>query len=280
MKSSDKELLLTFIQTRPSAAARELEQLDPSDAAALLLDLPLNYTNQALASMIPGYAARIASSLSSDRAASLLAEIPVNQLTAILRCTSREVRRGLLRLLPEKKASRCRISLSYSDETVGAYMATDILVLPIDITSQSAIQRLRTHDGTLDANSIAVVDANMQIRGLLSFHTLFNASEDSQLSQLKLQQADTVMSRNSLVAAQQHKGWRSRDTLYVLNREKRAVGQLKHCVLRENLYALSTIQAPVHREQFTGELFSSYGSALAAIFSLFEQDTQSKRGKS
>ncbi|WP_250657032.1 magnesium transporter MgtE N-terminal domain-containing protein [Alkalimarinus coralli] len=277
MAVRDLNIAKTFIRTHVDAAARELEGLPVEAARELLEALPATQAHRILMHMLPPYAARLCAQLPIKLAASLLAGGDANHVVAILRCMPSAKRKTLLKVMPDKIAALCLLLLSYSKDTVGAWMTADIVMLPRSITVASALRRLADSHGLSDSDSIPLVDGDTHLVGLVSVRTLLNAKDDSCIDQLIDETRPALSSRASLRSVLDHAGWQRYDTLVVLNRYKQLIGILRHVDLRRGLEQPTADIHPDPVADVVSDSAQVYVSVLAGILNLFSGSPTSSR---
>lgn len=274
MNPRELDIVLTYIQQHPDAAARELE-LQPQDTVAgLIQSLPLRQGRQLMIHMLPPYAAKLCAQLSLDMAAGLLAELNANQAAAILRGMSKLRRDELLKALPEKTATLCRLLLSYSDDSVGAWMSADIVMLPPNCLAAEALQRFIDTDSSAMADALPIVDKHSRLLGQVYLRDLLRALGESSISRLRQDAPSALSSRTSLAAAARHEGWQQHDILPVLNRNKQLVGLLRHADLRRSLGQFGEIPRTVPQDDFLGSVGEAYRETLIALVGLVNSPSQ------
>lgn len=275
MNPSKLELVLTFIQSHPDAAARELELQRPETAAELIAALPAKQGQHIMMHMLPSYAARLCTQLSVDMAAGLLANGSVNHVSAVLRYLQKSRRHEVLKELPEKTATLCRLVLSYSEDMVGAWMVADIVMLPADCTAADALTRLALGEGTSDSGRIPVINKQRFVIGLVDVRDLLCAKSETVVTSLMLGAPSALSSRASLAAAARHEGWQHCDSLIVLNRNRQLVGLLRHVDLRRSLERFSEISSAIPQNGLLGNIGEVYVGAFSAMLGLVSRQQPS-----
>lgn len=157
----------------PSDAADVLEQLEEGDAAGLLADLE------------PGEAAEILEEIAPELAAELIEEVPLINLAAALSEMPGEaaadliweldeaVQEDLLAAMSDTSEAEVRELLAYPPDSAGGLMTTEIVSLPLGLTTGEAIERLRQlHEEYEDLSYIYIVDDDDILQGVLSFREL------------------------------------------------------------------------------------------------------------
>ena len=274
MNPHQLDLALAFIEQHPESAARELELQTEQACAELIQALPLYQGRKLLSHMLPLYAARLCACLSQDHAAGLLAEFNANQAAAILRGMSQVKRDRLLKRMPEKIAILCRLLLSYSDDSVGAWMNVDIIMLPSSCTAAQAVQRFTDCDSVAMADTLPVVDKQGALLGLVYLRDILRAQEQSPILPLIFNTPVTLSSRTSLAAASADEGWQHGDILPVLNRSKQLVGLLRHVDLRVSLSQFGEVSHGLPHDDFVSAIGQDYKGSLVALLGLVDKTLQ------
>ena len=271
MNPRELDLVLTFIKQHPDAAARQLELQPQRNAAEFIQALPLTQGRQLIASMLPSYVARLCAYWPLDRVAALLADFNANQITAILRGISKPKRDDLLKALPEKIAVLCRLLLSYSDNSVGAWMSADIALLPPNCLVHEALQRFTLEDSSALGDALLLVDGENRPLGQIYLRDLLRAKGESLVSHLRHDAPPALSSRTSLAVAARHEGWQHHDTLPVLNRDKQVIGLLRHADLRRSLEQFGETTHAVSQDDLLGEMSGAYKGSLIALLGLLDR---------
>ena len=282
MNPRDLDLVLTFIQQHPEAAARELE-LQPQEVAAELVSaLPLKQARQLITHMLPPYVARLCIHWSLDKAAGLMADFNANQAAAILRCIEKPRRDELVSVLPEKISTLCRLLMSYSEDTVGAWMIADLIVLPSTCRVGEALKRFSSAGDGVRVAELLIVNETQHLIGTISVQALLQAKDEAPISHLILPAPPVLHARTSLVAACRHEGWQKNDTLAVLNRNQQLIGILRHLDLRRSLAQHGEVSRSISQNDLIGSLTEAYAGTLMALLSLvgWSSDSVSSRGES
>ncbi|MDH3389010.1 MAG: CBS domain-containing protein [Gammaproteobacteria bacterium] len=275
MERHSLELARGFIESHVGAAARRLEMLSPESAAALMQAIPLLQAQRLTVHMLPQFATRILQALPADSAAAMLSGCNSNQIAAVLRLFEPSSRAALLDLLPERSASRCRRLLTYDNDTVGAWMNTDVLLLPTNITAGDALQRVAGEGDIGDANTLPLVDEARKLAGFISIKNLLRASSESQLLALRRSiDPIAIPAKMSLRAAEGHEGWQACDDLVVVNQQGEPEGLLRHMVLRRALSIASAGAPTFTDEPVVNNLGLAYLRTLGALFNLVNGEGQ------
>lgn len=262
------DLVLTFIQQHPEAAARELELQPQEVASKLVAVLPLKQGRQLIAHMLPPYVARLCAHWTLDTVAGLLADFNANQAAAILRCIANPRRDELVKVLPEKTAALCRLLMSYSEDTVGAWMTTDLITLPANCRVNEALKRFSSAHNSVISSELFVVDENQHLVGVVSLEALMQAKVEAPISHLIKPVPPVLHARSSLSIASKNEGWQEWDTLAVLNRNQQFVGVLHHKDLRKSLSQYGESAAVVSPGNLISNMTEAYTGTMMALVDL------------
>lgn len=278
MARHDLEFAQQFVESQLLAAARELELHAPEAAAAFMRAIPLAQAQRLLAHMLPAFAARIVQSIPAESTAAMLSGSSSNQIVAILRQVSPQLRNDLLDLLPDNLASRCRRLLYHAEDTVGAWMTVDIVMLPGNITAADALHRVAAGDDIGDANTLPLVDEDQKLVGFVGVGDLLRAKSETLVALLR-RDIETVAlpSKMSLRAARSHPGWQAYDNLIVLNQGGQPEGLLRHVALLNALSISRQVTPVVSYKGVLNDVGHAYLDTLAGLFKLVNSDQETER---
>lgn len=219
-----------FLATHPVDAARVLESMAGNDAAALFDAVPARLGAPALEAMRPFAAAK---SLPRDdaRAALLLGGVSVPAAAAVLRYLPEARRGALIDALPTPTAIACRALLGYSEDSVGAWVDSEIIALPPASRASDALDLLRS--ARVNASSpVYAVDAQRRPLGQVEIATLLRADRDARLELLMRDVTDTLPAATPLAGAVEHRVWSHADIAPVVERGGALVGVIERRMLR------------------------------------------------
>lgn len=276
MSAPKIELALEFLQLQPDAAAAILEHQAAEDVTDLLQEFPLQVSAHLLERMLPQYSARLCNLMSTDRCAAFLKSMNFSIVAAILRFTNPDQRKQILELLPETTRLACLLTLSYPENTVGAWMISQTASVHGDITVEQALKSLLERDETVLIETIHVVDRSRVLLGELSYAALLRSPRDAKMASLLGPKVPVILSRMQLESALTLEIWETRDTVPVVNRNGEYVGVLRHVDLRKGIAQVAnTITAPAGSDPITS-LLSVYGSSLNSLFDTVGEFTSNK----
>ena len=270
------ELALEFLHLQPDAAAAILEHETAEEVAALLQEFPQTTGAQLLERMLPQYAARLCNHMSTTRCAAFLGSMNFSIVAAILRFTNSDQRKQILDLLPETTRLACLLTLSYPENTVGAWMISQTASVPGDSTVEQALKNLLEREDQVLIETIYVVDRNRVLLGEISYAALLRSPPDVKMAALPGPKIPVILSRMQLESALTMEIWEHRDTVPVVNRSGEYVGVLRHVDLRRGIAQVAnTIAAPVGSDPLTS-LLSVYGSSLNSLLDAVGEFTSNK----
>jgi magnesium transporter len=225
--NSLETLLRTFAELHPEDAARALESLDPGEATRLLKRLPLHVARRLLEKLSPHVAGTMLQGVGAERAAELLAALGPREASTLLQHLGDEVREVVLVGMPDRTAALLRELASYPEDTAGGMMEARVTALPLDVTVQGEIARLRrAPKETL--YYMYVTDRAGKLVGVLSMRELLLASPRDSINQLIRRQVLSVpatLDREEVVALMRERGFLA---VPVVDVEGRLLGVVKH----------------------------------------------------
>ncbi len=270
MNPHSLSLAENFIATHVAAAARELEQQQAEHTAAFLMAISRDRAREVLMQMLPAYSARLLDLIPLDIAGEMLKAGNSDQLAAILRLAPRDRRSRLLMHIPDRLAVRCRIKIGYATDSVGAWMETDILLLPDSVSVDEALRRLATADNIGDAARLPLVNENRNLVGVVDIKDLLRSRRRLPIEKFKRPPDGLVLqARTSLRSAMGHAGWQTSDCLIVLNQQRQPEGMLRHAALRAGLGIAAGETAADGNASSLRDFIDVYQHSLGAIFGLF-----------
>ena len=146
-----------FIASSPSDSRDVLLGfLEPEQEALVVNELPDELRNAALADRAPEAVAEIVEQLDDDDVADILHELP-DDLTG-----------RVLASLDEQYRQRLQTVLSFSDDSAGGLMSTDIITIRADLTLDVVLRYLRRHSEIpSNTDNLIVVNRHGRFVGLL-----------------------------------------------------------------------------------------------------------------
>lgn len=266
------KLTTHFFKEEPQAAAQKLSTLEPQDAASILVEVPISSTLRVISAMSPNVASNVLACCPEDYTRSLFTELELSEIAFIMRYMDKVTRQRLLGLLPKNKQILCKLLVSYPQNTIGALIKTNILVVDNKMLVADVILRLKKHDN-YDDQSVYVVNSQRQLIGVISVFELFRASTSLQISVLKLVNMEQLNGLTDLDTAVQSSVWMKSDVVAIVDRKKQIIGVLFHRDLRHAINR-NNIESIQSGEEVFDNLFTAYASSFASAFGLLSQTNQ------
>jgi len=262
--SSKESLSYAFLESHPADAARVLERLAPTSAAALLLSAPQRLSSPVLRQMLPLAGARCLEQLDDTVIAGLLQGMGAQAAVAQLRYFGTERRKNLLMQLPTALTLAYEVLLSYSDDSVGAWMDPRVLALPADMTVGESLERVRSSADTLVADPY-VIDRNQCLMGHVELADLLRAGNSTTLVRLVRPSMHRLPAQSQLGGVREHQGWREVSTLPVVEKDDRLVGMLTHATMQRILTTGSNTQIQNSMEGTLVGIASAYWFGVSSL---------------
>ncbi len=161
-------------ESNPASAAQGIEGLRPDEAARLLDRLPEKVAAGVLERVTPVRAAHLIERLDSARAPRVVGHLSPRAAAGVLQRLNAQAREGALETLPEEQAERLRKLLRYPRETAGALMDPHVASIPIDLTTDQAIEALRQTPRDI-LHYLYVTDRENRLAGVISMRELLLA---------------------------------------------------------------------------------------------------------
>ncbi|MES2769523.1 MAG: magnesium transporter [Bdellovibrionota bacterium] len=117
--------------------------------------------------------------------------------THFLNLLEEEQRESILTKIPEQKRGRLRQLLNYPEESAGRMMTTQVFTLPIHLSAQEAIEKIRTRSQEDSIYYIYCVDENKHLMGVLSLRELVGAPAHTPLQNLIKKEVVTVSTQST-----------------------------------------------------------------------------------
>lgn len=226
-------LSLAFMQGHPSSAARVLEALPISEAAALFDRAPARIGGGVMAAMLPRQASTCVAALSDARALELLATMNMQAMVSLLRYIPEARRQTLIGGLPTASALASALLLGYDEDTLGAWADPSVIMLPPETRAADALARVRQTEVAHPA--VFVTDASRRLAGLVGLATLLRAPDGAKLATLMQSTAAVLRANAPLASATSHPGWTHASALPVVEAGERLLGVMTRDALTRAL---------------------------------------------
>lgn len=127
----------------------------------------------------------------------IILKAPEDEATHFLNLLENDPREQILEKIPEYKRARLRQLLNYAANSAGRMMTTEVFTLPIDLSAQEAIERIRNRSHDVSIYYIYCVNEKKQLMGVLSLRELVGAPAHTPLENLIKKEVVTVSTTDS-----------------------------------------------------------------------------------
>jgi magnesium transporter len=256
--SGRERLASAYLAAHPDAAAGVLETLPPPEVGKLVEVADLESLARLFGRMLPSHAALCLDEVAPTRAAEVMQKMETQDAVAVLRQLPESARLELLNALPQQWSAACELLLRYPPTSIGAWIQTLVLTLPIESSIGEARERIEHTELTVRAH-IYVLDRTRRVRG--SVRGLALLRRDAQLPLASLMEpAAALWAREPLAAALESELWDHAAEAPVVTRRQEFIGTVSYAYLRRVQRRLS--RPPEGADQRAGireiaELFST-----------------------
>ncbi|MCB2182483.1 MAG: CBS domain-containing protein [Desulfobulbaceae bacterium] len=278
----DNALTVGYLVKHPDYAARVIEGLPYPMTADLFNRLSTDKYLAAFQELIPAHAACLLDALSEETRNELTKRVSNEKLATLLRYYDLPRRKEILAPLPPERRRNILSQMQFPANSVGSLMVSPSLSLPIDISVDAALKRIRkSRDYTF--SDITVLDRELHYVGMVSLNKLLHAAPRTKLQSLVNYTISPLAARKSTKDVSDHPAWKHVRVLPVTDGRRMLIGILDYPTLvQHDTTMLSETATPQMTKQSSVlELFFQVVSGLieAVVFRLFPSDkVKTKRG--
>ncbi|HEX7555412.1 MAG TPA: CBS domain-containing protein [Leptolinea sp.] len=192
----DVELLTHDEPMRLKVPSDKLSILHPADLAQILSDLNRQEGSKLLESLDdetladtleevePDFQASLVEQLPNERIADVLEEMSPDEAADLLAELPEDRSAELLNLMEKDEAEDVRKLLTFPEESAGGIMNTEFVTLPVDLTAEQAISRIReTANEAETIYYLYVTDAAEHLLGVFSLRQLVLANPKTHIKE-------------------------------------------------------------------------------------------------
>lgn len=179
-------LKLLLEDYHPSEIARFLEALSQTNRQKILLLLPTDIVSQVIVEMDPeSHPEKLLEDLHPGRAGAIVDELSDDDAADLLKEMSLQKREEILHEMDAEDAQDIRRLLTYSEDTAGGLMTTEIIKIKHTLTKKDALEEvIRQSEEMEDIYDIYVIDETERYIGYLSLTDLIRAKPQDKVINL------------------------------------------------------------------------------------------------
>ncbi len=179
----------------PADIADILEELSRDEQKAVIESLDDETAAQAISEIPTRMQAALLESISAEKAADIVEEMPPDEAADVLQEMPPEASAEVLAGMEHDEATEVRGLLGFEENTAGALMTTEYIVVNDSATLAEAIEALKAFEGPLESiNQIYLVSADRGLTGVVPLARLLLAQASTPLKDLS---TDPVISVKS-----------------------------------------------------------------------------------
>ncbi|MGB9803035.1 magnesium transporter MgtE N-terminal domain-containing protein [Desulfofundulus sp.] len=169
----------------PADIADIMEDLNRHAQAALLRNLDDKTAAETLAEMNPEARIHLLEAMDETEATALIQAMAPDEAADVLSNLSQSKSAEILKLMQPQEAIELKELMEYPEGTAGSLMTTEQVALPVSLTAQQAIDRLREMAPSAETiYYVYAVNETGQLLGVLSLRELIVAPPDTPLEQI------------------------------------------------------------------------------------------------
>lgn len=226
-------LIELYVERHPREAAAIMNVQVPADAGAVLDALDPDHAAVLLGHMATGAVAACIETLPPDRAAYQLGNLPTRVAAAVLRQTNAEQRSALLHEMPAATRIQVELMMRQPSHRVGAWIETRINTVEQGRTADVARQDLAK--AAISEGDIYLVDSAGGLQGVVSPTRLFGLRANQPVDVAARPAHTALHASDTIEAALAAPAWEFVDTLPVVDRAGKLLGDIRQSVLRRAL---------------------------------------------
>ena len=182
------KLRLTYdrvAEMHPADIADILEELSRDEQKAVIESLDEETAAQALSEIPTRMQADLLESINPEKAADIVEEMPPDEAADVLQELPPETSAGLLNDMEKEGAEEVRELLAFEENTAGALMTTEYLVVGEAATVEGAVAAVRHFEGTPESvHAVYLVDMTRKLTGAVPLARILLAEAATPLKEL------------------------------------------------------------------------------------------------
>jgi len=185
-------------ELHPADIADILEELSRDEQKAVIEGLDEETAAQALSEIPTRMQADLLESIPAEKAADIVEEMPPDEAADVLQELSPETSAEVLADMEKEEADEVRELLGFEENTAGALMTTEYVVVHESATVEGAIAVLRSFEGPIESiQMVYLVDAAAVLSGAVPVSRLLLSQSNTPLKELSTDELISVPSHSA-----------------------------------------------------------------------------------
>ncbi len=231
------EIVHQFLQTHPEECAREMERFSLDDILFFIKQLSKKETVLLFTSLIPSIAAVCLQNLSIEESMSITQDLSLNALKKILPRVHLDLRTSLMESLPKNQQIALQHALQFSEQTVGAFMNTQVLFLPVHHSVAQSLTFIQKFPEEITP-CIFCINNRGELQGMLTLKDLMIASPSQPVSHVMTPCPMVLMTDTSVASVAFLEVWEKQNVLPVTDEQHILVGVLEYNKIVKELQSI------------------------------------------
>ncbi|MFA6036923.1 MAG: CBS domain-containing protein [Legionellales bacterium] len=220
-------LVQKFLHTHPEECAREIENFSLDDILVFIKQLHKKDTAALIANLIPSIAAVCFQNLPIETSKEIIKILPLDSLKKILPRIHEELRDVLTQTLPRNQKIALQHALKFSANTVGAFINTHVLFLPLDHTIEQTMNFIRKFPEEIKP-WIFCIDNEGKLQGMITLQDILTAQPTQMLNHIMQDCPMILLANTTIPSIALHTIWQTLSILPVTNEEGILLGVLEY----------------------------------------------------
>lgn len=226
MSRTESAVHQAFFADYPEEAAQVLETFTIEDIVTLLEGTGGRNASAILAAMNPAIAADVLAAMDYALQSRVLRELTPTVAAALLLRMREDTRAGILTRSPRSVTEEIRAFMAYPADCAGSLMDPRALVLPEDLTLETAIAQVRAR-APKDLHDLYVTDRTGKLVGSISLRDLLLSPPGERLASVIQRDIPTIHPMESREEIVEVYGERPMFTIPVVDLDQRLLGVLR-----------------------------------------------------
>lgn len=266
MSTPHLDLARHFISAEPEAAATRLQSENPLLIAGLLETIEIQSAANIVRLMQPVYAAPVLAHINDAYIKQICDKLKLSEISPIVRVMHSRQQSAFLKHLSLARQSACKTLVSFPDNTLGAWIEADVLVLEKDMSVDEALKAVKISDYS-SSQHIFVVDAKRRVIGKVSVYELLRNDSNVFIGSIMNPKAALISGYIDLDNALDSDVWTRADTVAVVNNKQCLIGVVHHHRIRSIVKKTQSVQSK--NESPMLDILGCYGAASTELIDYF-----------